>query len=76
MLTTLREGGFYEPLTEEEFEKFRKENPDIAKYFEVDAEDEDVEPLDELAIPDVPEHAPIFDHWEKAASRCLMALSR
>ena len=33
LLTTLREGGHYEPLTDEEFEKFRIENPDVAKYF-------------------------------------------
>lgn len=76
LLTKLSESGQYEPVTDEEFEQFRKENPDIAKYFEVNDEGEDVVPIDELAIPDVPENAPIFDQWEKAASRLLMNLSR
>lgn len=76
LLTKLSESGQYEPVTDEEFELFRKQNPDIAKYFEVNDDDEDVAPIDELAIPDVPENAPIFDQWEKAASRLLMNLSR
>jgi len=33
MLTVLRSDGYYEPITEEEFEKFKQENPDLAKYF-------------------------------------------
>lgn len=36
LLTKLRDGGFYEPLTDEEFEQFKIENPDLAKYFEED----------------------------------------
>ena len=76
LLTKLNEQGQYEPVTDEEFEQFRRENPDIAKYFEVNDDNEDVAPLDELPIPDVPENAPIFDQWEKAASRLLMNLSR
>ena len=76
LLTKLSDSGQYEPVTDEEFDQFRKENPDIAKYFEVNDDDEDVAPIDELAIPDVPENAPIFDMWEKAASRLLMNLSR
>jgi len=76
LLTKLNEAGQYEPVTDEEFEQFRRENPDIAKYFEVSNDDEDVAPLDELAVPDVPENAPIFDQWEKAASRLLMNLGR
>lgn len=39
-------------------------------------DNEDVAPIDELPVPDVPENAPIFDQWEKAASRLLMNLSR
>jgi len=61
LLTKLNEQGQYEPVTDEEFEQFRRENPDIAKYFEVNDDNEDVAPLDELPIPDVPENAPIFD---------------
>jgi hypothetical protein len=30
LLTVLREGGYYEPITDEEFEKFKIENPDVA----------------------------------------------
>lgn len=60
-LTTLREGGYYEPLTEEEFEQFKVQNPDLVKYFT------DESTIDELSIPEVNEHAPIYDHWEKAA---------
>jgi len=33
MLTKLN-GDFYEPMTELEFQQFKKENPDFAKYFE------------------------------------------
>ena len=40
LLTTLREGGYYEPLTDQEFEQFKLENPDVAKYFLVDENDE------------------------------------
>jgi hypothetical protein len=63
LLTTMREGGHYEPLTDEEFEKFKIENPDVAKYFLNDPDT----PISELNIPEVNEGAPIYDHWEKAA---------
>lgn len=76
LLTKLSESGHYEPVTDEEFEQFRKANPDVAKYFEVNDDDEDVALIDELQIPEVPESAPIFDQWEKAASRLLMNLAR
>jgi hypothetical protein len=61
LLTKLRDSGQFEPLNDEEFEQFRKENPDIAKYFEVNDDEEDITPIDELPIPEVPENAPIFD---------------
>ena len=48
MLTALREGGYYTPMTEAEFADFKRQNPQIAKYFEVDEEGEDVTPLSEL----------------------------
>lgn len=76
LLTKLSESGQYEPVTDEEFEQFRRENPDIAKYFEVNNDGEDVAPLEELAVPEVPENALIFDQWEKAASRLVANLSR
>lgn len=42
MLTTLREDGFYAPMTEQEFAEFKRQNPQIAKYFEVNEEGEDI----------------------------------
>ena len=76
MLTMLRDGGFYSPMTDAQFEEFRRQNPQIAKYFEVDENDEDVTPLTELAVPEVPDTAPICDQWEKAATRMLTTLQR
>lgn len=61
LLTTLREGGYYEPLTDEEFDKFKRENPDLAKYFEETEQNEDVHPIDDLEVPDISEAAPIYD---------------
>ena len=37
---------------------------------------EDVTPLSELQVPEVPESAPIFDQWEKAAQRMITTLQR
>ena len=34
LLTTLKEDGYYEPMTDAEFEQFKIENPTLAKYFE------------------------------------------
>lgn len=67
MLTKLKD-GYYEPLSESEFEQFKLENPDLVKYFESD------ENLEQLPIPDVPENAQIYDSWEKAAKRLLNTL--
>ena len=33
-LLTVLKGDYYEPISEEEFEKFKAENPGLAKYFE------------------------------------------
>lgn len=71
LLSTLKEDGYYEPMTDEEFEQFKLENPTIAKYFETTEDDEDVTPISQLPVPEVPETAPIFDQWEKAAQRLL-----
>lgn len=40
MLTKLREGGFYSPMTDQEFEEFKRLNPELARYFEVDEDGE------------------------------------
>ena len=76
MLTKLREGGFYSPMTDQEFEEFKRQNPSIAPYFELTEEGEDKQPLSGLQVPEVPESAPIFDQWEKAAQRLLTTLLR
>lgn len=77
LLTKLREGGYYEPLTDEEFEQFKVENPDVAKYFLVDENGADtIAPISELHMPQVNEGAAIYDHWEKAALRMMMTLGR
>ena len=74
LLTTLKEDGYYEPMTDTEFEQFKRENPALAKYFEMDEEEDDVNPISQLQVPDVPETAPIFDQWEKAAQRLMQTL--
>ena len=61
MLTMLREGGYYSPMTDQEFEEFKRQNPDVAAYFEVDEDGESVKPISELQVPEVSESAPIFD---------------
>ena len=71
LLTTLREGGYYSPMTDAEFEEFKRQNPQIARYFEIDQEGSDVHPVSKLQLPKVPESAPIFDQWEKAAQRMM-----
>lgn len=60
----------YEPMNEEEFSKFKEENPDVAKYF--DSEDPDI--ADELSVPEIIDSAPIYDCWDKAAKRLINAL--
>lgn len=74
MLTVLREGGYYSPMTDAEFEDFKRQNPSLARYFEVTEDGEDVAQTSQIAVPEVPESAPIFDQWEKAAMRMLVML--
>jgi len=76
MLTMLREGGFYSPMTDPEFEDFKRNNPQLAQYFETDEEGGDLVGIDKLQVPEVPESAPVFDQWEKAAQRMLTTLGR
>ena len=74
MLTKLREGGFYSPMTDQEFTEFKRTNPELAKYFETDDDGEVLHSISGLSVPEVPESAPIFDQWEKAAQRLLTTL--
>jgi len=48
MLTMLREGGFYSPMTDQEFEDFKRNNPQLAQYFETDEEGGDLVGIDKL----------------------------
>lgn len=75
-LTTLREGGYYSPMTDQEFEEFKRAHPEMARYFELNDNDEDLQPISQLQVPEVPESAPIYDQWEKAAQRMLTTLNR
>ena len=54
------------PLSEEEFNKFKADYPEFARYFEAESNY-----INTLPIPDVSESAPIYDHWDKAAKRLL-----
>ena len=67
MLTVLKDDGHYYPMTDKEFEEFKQNNPDLAKYFEVNEEDEDIQPISNLKVPEVQESDLIFDQWERAA---------
>ena len=48
MLTKLREGGFYSPMNDQEFDEFKRQNPQIAKYFELSEEGEQLESIEQL----------------------------
>jgi hypothetical protein len=63
--------GQYEPLSQEEFDIFIKENPQLAKYFD---NPDDSTICDDLEIRDVSEQANIYDCWDKAAKRLLNSL--
>ena len=39
LLTTMKEDGYYEPMTDAEFEQFKIDNPALAKYFESGEDD-------------------------------------
>lgn len=57
-------------MTEEEFNQFKEQSPELARYFE------DESTLSQLPIPDVPENAPIYECWDKAAKRMINALTK
>ena len=63
--------GQYQPLTDDEWEAFKDQNPELVKYFDQPPESN---VLEELPIPDVPETAPIYDCWDKAAKRLIQTL--
>jgi len=66
-LTVLKDGS-YQPLNDEEWERFKQENPELVKYFE---NPNDPNVCDDLPIPDVSEQTPIYDCWDKAAKRLI-----
>ena len=76
LLTVHKEDGHYEPMTDAEFEVFKRDNPSIAKYFEIDENEQALAAIDSIQVPEVDETAPIFDQWEKAAQRLLTTLKR
>lgn len=64
--------GFQIPLSQQEYDEkiaqIEKELPEIAAIFR------DPGALSLLKIPEISESAPIFDHWEKAASKIVSYL--
>lgn len=68
---TVLKNGQYEPLSQEEFDTFKKENPQLAKFFD---NPDDSTICDDLEIRDVSEQANIYDCWDKAAKRLLNSL--
>ena len=64
ILTILKNGSF-QPLSADEFANFAADFPDVHKYIE------NPDLLEELPMPDVPETAPLFDSWEKAAKKMV-----
>lgn len=48
MLTKLRDNGIYSPMSDAEFEEFKRQNPQIAKYFETSEEGDELESINQL----------------------------
>ena len=69
VLTTFVNGQWL-PLTEEDFKKLEEQCPQVAQIIK------DPSQLEKLEIPEVPEEAPIYDHWEKPAKRIIQTLWR
>ena len=55
----------------EEFQKFAKEAPELAKYLLNPTEE-----LPKLKVPEVDQSARIYHHWEKACKRMLTTLQQ
>ena len=72
-LTVLKDGA-YEPLSDEEWEKFCQENPELAKYFESEEGQEPETSINSLEVQEVNDQAPIYDCWDKAAKRMMNTL--
>ncbi|CDW71912.1 bromodomain containing protein [Stylonychia lemnae] len=68
---TLLKDGQYQPLSDDEWQAFKQENPDLVKYFE---SPDDPNVCQDLQIPDVLDIAPIYDCWDKAAKRMIQSL--
>ena len=64
-------------MSDAEFEIFRVENPELADYFTLNSDSgSPLRSPSELKVPQVPDSAPIYDQWEKAAQRTLTTLQR
>ena len=74
MLTVLRDGQ-YCPLSQQEFDQFKREHPHLARYFS-EAPTADNSPLDSLDTGSIPDTAPIQDCWDKAAKKLLNNLMK
>lgn len=64
------DGEQYRPITQEEFENFANDHPQLSKFFT------DANSIDQIQTPQVDESVPIYYHWEKVAWRMMHILTR
>lgn len=64
------DNGQYRPISDQEFDLLKQQNPDIAGLFESEQK------IEEMRIPEVEESAPIMYHWEKVARRMMNHLMK
>ena len=57
-------------MTKDEYNKFKEDYPDFARYFEEE------NAVDNLMMPEINENAPIYDYWDKPAKRLLQTLMK
>ena len=64
VLTTFVNGQWL-PLSDDDFQRLETECPEVANIIK------DRSQLEKIPIPEVPEDATIYDHWEKPAKRIM-----
>lgn len=65
---TIFKDGQWEKVSPEEFKKFCEENAEVGKYLQ------DQSQLSSLPVSEYPEDMPLFESWEKLASKMLYQL--
>lgn len=59
------DNGKYRPITATEFDLLKREQPEIAKYFQDESE------IEKMEIPPIDESVAIYYHWEKVSARMM-----